>query len=125
MVENTDGAFVDDNDLDRNFRQRPNPSGSNSKMPLLVHSKSGESVASSPGLDTDDENTRLLNPTPIESRSSDANVGDDGEPEWFPEFEILPWWKRPSVGISDEVLRQANSDTDRYTGSCRLSSYSH
>lgn len=99
MVENTDGAFVDDNDLDQNLRQRSHPSMSNPKTPLLMHYKSGESAASSPGLDTDDENTRLLSPAPIEYRSSDIDEGEDGEPEYFREFERLPWWKRPSVGI--------------------------
>lgn len=94
MADNTDAAFVADNDVDRTFRQRPNSSGSNSKVPLLVHSKSG---TSSPGLDSDDENTRLLNPTPIDYRSTNNNLDGDGEPEWFRDFEGLPWWKRPSI----------------------------
>jgi MFS family permease len=97
MSENTDAAFVDDNDLDRTFQQRPNSSGSNSKVPLLIHSKPGRSGASSPGLASDDENTRLLNPTPIDYRSTDSAQNRDGEPEWFREFDGLPWWKRPSV----------------------------
>ncbi|XPT03195.1 hypothetical protein M3J09_012296 [Ascochyta lentis] len=97
MTENTDAAFVDDNDLDRTFRERPKSSGSNSRVALLVHSKPGKSGTSSPGLDTDDENTRLLNPTPIDYRASDNNAEDNGEPEWFREFEGLPWWKRPSI----------------------------
>ncbi|KAJ4345017.1 hypothetical protein N0V95_006009 [Ascochyta clinopodiicola] len=97
MAENTDAAFVEDNDLDRTFQQRPKSSKSNSKVPLLVHSKPGSSGASSPGLDTDDENTRLLNPTPIEYRSSDNRADGYEEPEWFREFEGMPWWKRPSI----------------------------
>ena len=97
MAENTDAAFVDDNDLDRTFRQRPNASRSNSRVPLLVHSQPNKSGASSPGLDNDDENTRLLNPTPIDYRSSDNNANANGEPEWFREFDGLPWWKRPSI----------------------------
>ncbi|KAF2996072.1 hypothetical protein E8E13_004157 [Curvularia kusanoi] len=97
MTENTDAAFVDDNDLDRSFRQRPTSSGSNAKVPLLVHSKPGRSGASSPGLDSDDENTRLLNPTAIDYRGTDNDDNGSGEPEWFREFEGLPWWKRPSI----------------------------
>jgi hypothetical protein len=99
MVDNTDAVFVDDNDFDRTLRQRPDSSRSNSRAPLLVHSKPGESGASSPGLDTDDENVRLLNPTPIDYRSSNIDAGENDEPEWFREFEGLPWWKRPSVRI--------------------------
>lgn len=97
MSENTDAAFVDDNDLDRTFQQRPNSSGASSKVPLLIHSQPGKSGASSPGLASDDENTRLLNPTPIDYRSTDSGQDRDGEPEWFREFDGLPWWKRPSV----------------------------
>lgn len=97
MADNTDAAFVDENDLDRAFRQRTNSSGSNAKAPLLVHSKPGKSGASSPGPDSDDENTCLLNPTPIDYRSTDDDADDNGEPEWFYGFEGLPWWKRPSI----------------------------
>jgi hypothetical protein len=110
MADNTDAAFVDDNDLDRTFRQRPSGSRSNSKTPLLVHSKPGKSGASSPGLDTDDENTRLLNPTPIDYRSSDDNAGENDEPEWFREFEGLPWWKKPSVRMQRLHMGRTTSD---------------
>jgi MFS family permease len=97
MAESTDAAFVNDNDVDRTFHQRPNSSRSNERVPLLVHGKPGKSGASSPGLDSDDENSRLLNPAPIDYRSSDNTADEEGEPEWFREFEGLPWWKRPSI----------------------------
>ncbi|KAF1927423.1 MFS general substrate transporter [Didymella exigua CBS 183.55] len=97
MAESTDAAFVEDDDLDRTFSQRPNSSRSNERVPLLVHSELSKSGASSPELDRVDENTRLLNPTPIDYRSSNNNADENGEPEWFREFEGLPWWKRPSI----------------------------
>ncbi|KAH6625747.1 tetracycline-efflux transporter-like protein [Boeremia exigua] len=97
MTENVDGVFVDDNDIDRTFRQRPGSSKSNAKVPLLVHSKPGKSGASSPGLDSDDENARLLNPTPIDYQTTNNDANKDDEPEWFREFRGLPWWKRPSI----------------------------
>ncbi|KAJ8111227.1 hypothetical protein OPT61_g6132 [Boeremia exigua] len=96
MADNTDSMFVDDNDVDRTF-QRPKSSGGKSSAPLLVHSQPGKSGTSSPGLDSDDENTRLLNPTAIEYRGADNEADDNGQPEWFHDFEGLPWWKRPSI----------------------------
>jgi hypothetical protein len=95
MVDNTDAALVSDNDLDQTLHLRSAP-GSNSNEPQRIRNQNNKFNTSLPGIESDDESTRLLNPV-------GNNVGDDDdesvaeESEYLKEFSGLPWWKRPSV----------------------------
>jgi hypothetical protein len=89
MASTTDAAFVEDIEVEQEFRARIRN--------LTKPSKSG---ARSPGPDSDDEDAPLLG----SSRNNNGHANDDGtdngEEEWVgdADFRGLPWWKRPSVG---------------------------
>lgn len=97
MVDNTDTALVSDVDIDRAIRLRPDTSGSNSTESQRLRNQQNTLRTSSPGPESDDETTRLLNPT-------GTNYGDEADEQsqaddldYLKEFSGLPWWKRPSV----------------------------
>ena len=78
MASNTDAAFVEDTDIEQQLRARAH----GSKPPKTPG-------ATSPGLDSDDEDAPLLGASPAAS----------GHEQWAgdADFRGLPWWKRPSV----------------------------
>jgi hypothetical protein len=95
MANTTDAAFVEDIDVDQEIRSRN--LGSKNTNPLYMPNKSG---ATSPGLDSDNENAPLLSPSGNDYGSANGNSNNNGGQGWDgdADFRGLPWWKRPSVG---------------------------
>lgn len=97
MVDNTDTALVSDVDIDRTLRLRPDTSGSNSNESQRARDRQNKLRASSPGPESDDETTRLLNPAGNNYGDEADEQNEAEEQEYLKEFSGLPWWKRPSV----------------------------
>jgi hypothetical protein len=89
MASTTDAAFVEDVEVEQEFRARVR----NLKKP----SKSG---ATSPGPDSDNEDAPLLGSSSNTNGGTNGAGNNDGEEDWAgdADFRGLPWWKRPSVG---------------------------
>jgi hypothetical protein len=104
MVDNTDAALVSDTDLHQTLRVHPGTLDSNSNIPRLIHGQQNKPSISSPGLESDDENTRLLNPTVNGFGGDDDEGSEDEEFNYLKEFSGLPWWKRPSVCIQCSLM---------------------
>ncbi|KAF1937418.1 tetracycline-efflux transporter-like protein [Clathrospora elynae] len=95
MATSTDAVFVEDIDVDQELRSRSN-GAKKSNAPVHISNKSG---ASSPGLDSDNEDAPLLSESRNDYGSADGDGSDNGEEAWAGEadFRGLPWWKRPSI----------------------------
>lgn len=97
MASNADAAFVEDVDVDQELRSRL----------ALRKNKSG---ATSPGIESDNEDAPLLSPRRSDYGSIHEDNGrSDGE-DWTieEEFRDLPWWKRPSVRHVDSPRQITN-----------------
>ena len=94
MANTTDAAFVEDIDVDQEIRSRS--FGSKNTNPLYMPNKSG---ATSPGLDSDNENAPLLRVSDNDYGSANGDGDNNGVEGWDgdADFRGLPWWKRPSV----------------------------
>jgi hypothetical protein len=106
MASNADAAFAEELDVEQELRSRYNASKSQSKAPVYRPHPSNKSGASSPGVDSSNEDEPLLNPTGQDYGSVDGDsIGeDDGSEPWdSPEFRGLPWWKRPSVNTNNSM----------------------
>jgi hypothetical protein len=96
MVDNNDAALTSDADLHQTLHVLPRTSNSNSNTSRRMHKQRNNLSTSLPGPESDDENTRLLNPTG-NMFGDDDEGSENEESEFLKEFSGLPWWKRPSV----------------------------
>jgi hypothetical protein len=108
MASNSDAAYVEDVDVDLALRARNNAAQAQSHTaPVYRPDQPYKSGATSPGLDSDNEDAPLLSPTSQDYGSGDGGNGgsrsnrrsSDYEYEWEgqADFEGLSWRKKPSV----------------------------
>jgi hypothetical protein len=114
MASSTDAAFVEDADVDQELRSR-NVTSRGTNVPLYLPNKSG---ATSPAIDSDNEDAPLLSPSRVDYGSTDSEADDPEEEEWPGEadFRHLPWWKRPSVRPTNAAGEKWMADSSRYSG---------
>jgi hypothetical protein len=96
MVDNNDAALTSDADLHQTLHVLPRTLDSNSNTSPRTPKQRNNLSTSLPGPESDDENTRLLNPMGNSSGDDDER-SENEESEFLKEFSGLPWWKRPSV----------------------------
>jgi hypothetical protein len=100
MASNVEQAFVEGYDVDQALRSRNNAARVRPHAPLSDPQTSSKSGASSPGIDSDNEDVPLLSPTSQDYGSANGGNNSNDASTWHEEdeFRDLPWWKRPSVG---------------------------
>lgn len=88
MASTTDAAFVEDIEVEQEFRAR-----------VRNLKKANKSGATSPGPDSDNEDAPLLASSRHNNGGANGHGNDNEEEEWAgdADFRGLPWWKRPSV----------------------------
>ncbi|KAH8704677.1 major facilitator superfamily domain-containing protein [Phaeosphaeriaceae sp. PMI808] len=99
MASNADAAFIEDIDIDQDLRLSNTISKSRSNVPIFIPPQLSKSGASSPVMDSDDEDAPLLSPSAQDYGSGDGDSISSSGLQWQgeAEFEGLPWWNRPSI----------------------------
>ena len=113
MASTTDAAFVEDIEVEQEFRAR-----------VRNLKKANKSGARSPGPDSDNEDAPLLGYSRHNNGGANSDgIDNEGEEEWAgdADFRGLPWWKRPSVRVTSPCTQKSLADGHRYSGYCRPS----
>lgn len=114
MASSNEAAFVEDVDIDQELRSRATTSRSRSNPHLTLN----RPVAHSQRSESDAEDAPLLSPTSNGYGSVDGDENENDEEDWpgAADFRGLPWWKRPSVGLTVYQSPRHRTNQHRYTG---------